>query len=79
MSDNVKEKDLELVAKVAEEKINQQQAEIERLNSISDRLNDICTKQDLEIEKLKAKNLDLEFELKAMQHAANLLKKKSKE
>jgi hypothetical protein len=30
------------------------QAEIKRLNGISDRLNDICTNQDLEIERLKA-------------------------
>lgn len=30
------------------------QAEIERLNGISDRLNDICTEQDVEIERLQA-------------------------
>ena len=36
--------------------INRQQAEIERLNAISDRLNTICTNQDLEIEKLKKEN-----------------------
>lgn len=38
---------------------------------------DLTNRQQAEIERLKAKNLDLEFELKAMQHAANLLKKKS--
>jgi FtsZ-binding cell division protein ZapB len=38
---------------------------------------DLTNRQKAEIERLKAKNLDLEFELKAMQHAANLLKKKS--
>ena len=41
-----------LMAKYVIDLINRQQAEIERLNAISDRLNTICTNQDLEIERL---------------------------
>ena len=51
-----KNSELEIELQTMRNSATSYKAEIERLNSISDRLNDICTKQDLEIEKLKAKS-----------------------
>ncbi len=45
-----------MIAEDALDLINRQKAEIERVNAIGTRLSDICTEQDLEIERLKAES-----------------------